>query len=190
MKPALFLLAVLPACAQISKPVAMTSPAPAIPCVMGPKVTPQSFTQLEGRFNSALASINDKDQADVFGPARALYLRDYGLTITAELSLVQTPGLTMFQKEIPASQKVSVHQRKLAQIPNLEKAMREMARASALTLAGPLGMTNYEGSGLQVVISVKLLYLPWEDTTDLPAQIVMKANLKNAIAGQLEKEVQ
>lgn len=157
----------------------------------GPKISPQTFTNLEGRFDSALRSLNDKDQVDLLGDTRALYLRDYGLTLTAEISLVPTPTINPFRKEIGPALKAEIHRRKLAQLPLLRKTMRDMAKASALTLAGAVGLQGLQGSALQVVVSVKLLYqVDWEDLTGLPGQITMKADLQHAIAGELEEEVQ
>ena len=187
---AVFLLATFAGLTQDAKPVAMTTPIAAIPCVSGPPIAPQSFTNLEGRFDSALSSLNDKDRVDLLGGTRALYLRDYGLTMTAEISLVQTAPISPFKKEITAAEKAAVHQRKIEQLPRLKKAMREMVNVAALTLAGAVGIEKVDGSGLQVVVSVKVLYLPWEDTTGLPGQVVMKADLKHAIAGQIGEEVQ
>jgi hypothetical protein len=110
--------------------------------------------------------------------------------MTAEISLVQTAPISPFKKEITAAEKAAVHQRKIEQLPRLKKAMREMVNVAALTLAGAVGIEKVDGSGLQVVVSVKVLYLPWEDTTGLPGQVVMKADLKHAIAGQIGEEVQ
>jgi hypothetical protein len=39
------------------------------------------------------------------------------------------------------------------------------------------------------VIAVRLLYLPWEDTHGLPAQIVMKGD-RRAAAGSVQMEEQ
>jgi hypothetical protein len=176
--------------AQDAKPVALTTPIAALPCVNGPKINPQSFTNLESRFDSSLNSLNDRNPIDLLGGTRALYLRDYGLTLTAEISLVQTPTINPFRKEISEAEKARIHQRKLDQLPRLKQAMRDMVKTSALTLAGAVGIQGMEGSGLQVAVSVKVLYLKWEDTTGLPGQMTMKGDLKNAIAGVLQEEDQ
>ena len=44
--------------------------------------------------------------------------------------------------------------------------------------------------GQQFVLAVRLDYLPWEDTTGLPGQIVMKADRKSALAGDVQTEEQ
>ena len=41
-----------------------------------------------------------------------------------------------------------------------------------------------------VVVAVRLDYLNWEDTTGLPAQILMRADRKSALAGDIKEEQQ
>lgn len=185
MRIALGFLLTAAAIAQVAKPVAMATTPVGVPCVNGPKVAPQSFTNLEARFDGGLA----QEGTDILGFTRALYLRDYGLTLTAEVDLLPTPG-GPFRREIKPEDKASVHARKMIQVPRVEKAMREMIHAAALTLGGAVGIDNIDNSGLQVVLAVKLKYRDWEDTTNLPAQITMKADLKHAVAGDIQEEVQ
>ena len=180
-------LAAAPAWAQVAKPVAASSLK--LSPTLGPRITPQTFTELERRFDSTLYGLNPKDPLDLLGTSRALYLRDYGLVLTAEVSLVATPP-TIFRKEIGKEETARIHQRKLAQLPALKHAMREMIKVSALTLSGAVGVPQYETSSLQVVLAVKLLYLSWEDTDGLPGQILMQASLKDAIAGEIREEQQ
>jgi hypothetical protein len=174
--------------AQVAMPAAAVSPSVAAPCISGPKITPQTFVNLERRFTDQLASF--EYPIDILGAARAVYLRDYGLTITAEVSLIVTPALMPFRTEISKADIEKIHARKLAQLPLLKKAMKDMAHAAALNLAGILGGPEYERSGLQVALAVRLVYLPYEDKSGLPGQIIMHANLKNAAAGQLQEEQQ
>jgi hypothetical protein len=168
--------------------LAIAAVALAQPCTNGPKIPPQSFVDLEHRFNDRLSSF--KDPIDTFGSPRAIYLRDYGLTISADVSLVQTPAPNPFRQQITADEKAQVHRRKLAQVPLLKKAMEDIAREAALGLAGKLGSPQFEGTTLQVAIIVRLVYLPYEDTKDLPAQLIVQAILKNALANTFQEETQ
>jgi hypothetical protein len=168
---------------------------PAAPCpketpVAGPKIPPQSFTKVEEQFNQALTSL--KDPVDFLGTTRALYLPDYGIVMSSELSLVLTPGMNPFRKGFTKEEVAKMHERKAAQVPVIKKAMREQMSKAALMLAGagsipPQTLTS---SRLQVVVAVRVMYLPWEDTTGLPAQIILKAPLKDAIDGPVKEEVQ
>ena len=42
----------------------------------------------------------------------------------------------------------------------------------------------------QVVVALRLLYYPWEDTKGLPGQIVMKGPRKAALTGNIQTEEQ
>ena len=76
-----------------------------------------------------------------------------------------------------------LHQRKIDRLPALRQAMREMLRAAATTLI------QIPDNQL-VVVAVRLDYLNWEDTTGLPAQILMRADRKSALAGDIKEEQQ
>jgi len=182
-------LAIGPAWAQVAQKVAAIAPGEAKPCarVTGPRIAPQTFVELEHRFNDELTSF--QDPIDTFGGnTRAVYLSDYGFVMTTEISLIQAPAISPFRREISPEDVKRVHARKLAQLPLLKQEMRKMIKSSALTITGAVGLQKLESSGLEMVIAVRLLYLPYEDTTDLPAQILMRASLKNAIAGQIDVE--
>jgi hypothetical protein len=182
-------LAIAPAWAQVAQTVAAIAPGEAKPCARaaGPTIAPQTFVELEHRFNDELSSF--QDPIDTFGGnTRAVYLRDYGLVMTTEISLIQAPAISPFRREIGKEEVGRVHARKVAQLPLLKQEMRRMIKTSALTMTGAVGLQKLESSGLEVVIAVRLLYLPYEDTTGLPAQIIMRADLKNAIAGQIDVE--
>jgi len=187
MKLPLLLAFACTAFAQVATPVSVTTK---VPCsnAAGPKIAPQSFVDLERRFNDQLTRF--KDPIDTFGSARAIYLRDYGLMISSEISLIQTPAPMPFRQEIPKELRAQVHERKLAQLPLLKKSMQEMAKTAAMTLVAAIGIQQYESSGLQVAVVVRMVYLPYEDTSGLPAQIIVQANLKNAIAGNFQEEQQ
>jgi hypothetical protein len=76
-----------------------------------------------------------------------------------------------------------VHQQKVARLPLLKQAMADMMKNSALTL---IQIPDNQ----QIVVAVRLLYLPWEDTTDLPAQVMLSATRGEALKGQIKTEVQ
>jgi hypothetical protein len=163
--------------------------ASAQPCTNGPKLPPQTFVGLEHIFNDQLASF--KDPIDTFGSTRALYLHDYGVTISVDVSLVQAPGPNPFRRDpISDKEKAEIHRRKIAQVPLLKKAMRDIGNQAALVLAGKIGSPQFESSGLQIAVIVRLVYLPYEDTKDLPAQITVQANLKNAMNNTFLEDVQ
>jgi hypothetical protein len=123
------------------------------------------------------------DPLDLLGASRGIYLDGYGAVFTAEASLIVTPGLSPFHQEITGPEKEKVRQRKLDRLPLLKQLMRDMWRDSATTLTA---MPDNQ----QVVIAIRLMYLPWEDTRGLPGQIVMKGDRRAAATGAVQVEEQ
>jgi hypothetical protein len=76
-----------------------------------------------------------------------------------------------------------VHQRKLDRLPQLKQLMRDMWRDSATALTSI-------PDNQQVVIAVRLMYLPWEDTRGLPGEIVVKGVRRAAVTGAVQTEEQ
>ena len=186
----LLVLSLAPVWAQLPRPPAVASaaaPAAAPAAVVTPTEKPrfprQTLADVERHLDTKLASLGGaNDPMDLLGDARGIYLDGYGAVFTAEVSLIVTPGINPFHTEFTAPEKEKVHQRKIDRLPLLRQAMRDMWRDSATTLTA---MPDNQ----QVVIAVRLLYLPWEDTHGLPAQIVMKGD-RRAAAGSVQIEEQ
>ena len=184
MKLALSLIAIsaLPAAAQ------MGSPRPARPAVAA-KATPSAgggekapgglsaLADLEKEMNSRLATTGGKDPSLLLGTTRALYISGFGAVFTAEVDLVNTPpaGGGLFPTApLTAEQKAMYHKRKLAHVPLLQQTMRDTALSLAASPA--LKLTDSD----QLVVSVRLVYRPWEDTSGLPGQIVVRMDRRGA----------
>ena len=183
MKPLLVVLLALPAWSQINVKPASTEVAPHVFVPVG-NIAPQTFVDLEKRFDTELSGIGGvNDPLDVLGGTRGIYLEGYGAVFTAEASLIITPTISPFRKTITEDEKRAVHLRKLERVEPLKRAMADMLKTAATTLA-------QVPANQQIVLAVRLLYLPWEDTTGLPAQIMMKADRTSAMAGRLLTEVQ
>ena len=189
---AIVLLALAPAMAQI-RPAGIKQPpppadaakiAPAPPTAPGggtpvlkAAVSDDALKVLQTGFDSELAAYNYNDSIDVIGRTRGVYLNDYGVVFTTELSPIVTPNITPFIKKIPEETKISVHKRKLDRIPVVKEKMAEMMKRSAEQL-------SLLPDGQQIVVVVKLLYYPYEDTTQLPKQIMMKGDKRSAMLGK------
>ena len=187
----LLVLSLAPAWAQLPRPQAA---APAVASAAAPhaSVTPteksrvprQALSDLERRLDIKLTSLGGAtDPIDLLGAARGIYLDGYGVVLTAEASLIITPGLSPFHTVMTEAEKAKVHQRKLDRLPMLRQAMRDMWRDSATALTAI-------PDNQQVVIAVRLLYLPWEDTRGLPGEIVMKGDRRSAATGAVQIEEQ
>jgi hypothetical protein len=183
-----FALAAAPLCAQLPKPVQAASTATVNPTLPNPakamKIAPQTFRELERHLDTQLAVIGGpSDPIDLLGTTRGLYLDGYGGVFTTEVSLILTPQINPFHQQITKEEAARVHQRKLARLPQLKQAMADMMKTSAMTL------TQIPDSQ-QIVLAVRLLYLPWEDTTGLPAQVQMSASRREVLNGQIKTEEQ
>jgi len=174
-------LALAPAWAQI-RPVASAAPAPAAAPGSLKTLPPGSgLGALEKDFDDNLQATGLPDHVILRGFTRGLRIDDYGAVFTAEVDLVVTPTLNMFQHTISADQAREVHRRKLGNLPELRKTMRNMmtTSASTLTALAPEG---------HIVVAVRLEYQSWEDRTGLPSQIVMKASRQSALAGDIQTQ--
>lgn len=182
---ALLLLASLPAAAQITKASAPAGgPAPVVGAITPLKLSIGSFLPLEKRFNTQLATLFDANNPlDLLGLTRGVYLEGYGVVFTAELSLMVTPNITPFQMEIPKELADRVRQTKIERLPVLKTAMKEMMAIAARTFF-------QIPPNQQVAISVRFLYQPWENRTGMPSQILMRADRRGALSGDIQVEEQ
>jgi hypothetical protein len=138
--------------------------------------------KIERQFDQKLGTPGLKEPFDLIGPTRGLYMQGYGMVLTAEVDLIVVPGAYALIRHTPTGEeKAQIHARKLEQLRILEQAMRDMLTSSAQQL-DIMPQTEH------VVLAVRLLYKPWEDTSNLPTQILMSADRKSAIAGQIKEE--
>jgi hypothetical protein len=190
------LLALAPAVAQI-RPVGVGQPAPApaaeaarvsapvpvMPAIRPARITLGSLNVLQSGFDNDLGSYDINDPVDILGKTRGVYLNDYGVVFTTELSPIVTPGISPFHQTITAEEKARTHQRKLQRLPTVIGLMGKMMKTTAAQLA-------VLPDNQQLVLVVKLLYLPYEDTTGLPGQIVMKGDKRSVLAGRFTTETE
>ena len=179
LRSGLILLALAPAWAQISKPASITAPTAPVKLV---RLSPTMIGELEKTFDGRLSTMADANEpVDILGDTRGLQLDGYGLVFTTELSLVRTPSINPFQKEIPKSVQDHVRQLRVERLPLLKTAMKEMLRNMAVAGA-QLPPTQ------QMVLAVRLWYGAWEETTGMPRQLIARADRVNAAKGVVEME--
>jgi len=179
LRAGLLLLALTPAWGQIAKRAALTAPTVAPKPV---RLTTSIIGELEKTFDGRLMSMADANEpVEILGDTRGLQLDNYGLVFTTEVSLVRTPSINPFQKEIPKAVQERVHLRRVERLPLLRAAMKEMLRNMAAAGA-QLPATQ------QMVLAVRLWYGSWEDTAGMPRQIIARANRADAAKGIMETE--
>ena len=104
----------------------------------------------------------------LIGMTRGIYLEGYGIVYSAEVDLVASPGISPFHPEVTKEDITRLRQRKIARLPVLRKAMRQMLLDSAGSLDG---LPAEE----RMSVGVSLNHRSWENTSGLPSQIVMQA---------------
>jgi hypothetical protein len=148
------------------------------------KIGRGTFTVLERRFDGLLSRIGTLvEPIDPLGATRGVYLDGFGAVFTAELGLVLAPDINPFRPTITPELKEQVHRRKVERLPVLITNMRELMREAAKTLI-------QIPEDQQIVLVVRLDYLSWENTAKLPTQILMRADRKSALAGEIKEESQ
>jgi hypothetical protein len=179
----MLLLSLGAAWAQPAKQVALTKSSVSV--VKDFKIAPQTFRELEQRFDMRLRTLvpDADDPVELLGNTRGVYVPGCGIVFTVEVSLVTTPELNPFRREIPKELADRVHKRRVERFPLLEKAMDEMLHAMAMTFMTVPG-------DQKVVLAVRLLYGSWESTAGMPAQIMLRSTRAGVQLGEITKEVQ
>jgi hypothetical protein len=127
-----------------------------------------ALNPIEHELDNRILRVTADDPAEILGGTRGLYLPGYGAVFTTDVSLIITPGLSPFRQQTPELVK-RIHDRKIKRVMLLKQAVTEMAVAAAKALQS---MPVNE----QVVLAVRVSYLPWEDTSGLPSQLVVQAD--------------
>ena len=187
MKPllALFVLGLTPAWCQVAKSAVARSAALTSPCPPAPRaarVPLETIRQVERSFNNEISTVAGVNEPmELMGDTRGVQLMDYGLVFTSEVSLVVTPGLMPGRPTIPPEIAAHVHKLRVERLPLLKAHMMWMMRTMAAAFT-PIPDSQ------QLVLVVRLYYGAWEDTTGMPAQVVMKATRAAAALGKVETE--
>ena len=177
----LAVFALVPAWAQI-KPPLVSAAAPVVPADKS-RVPWPTLTGLERRIDETISRTGGKDPVALLGLTRGLYISGYGVVFTTEVDLVNSPAVTPFHQQITREEAAQVHQRKIGQLPILRQTTRDLWIACATSLTGI-------PEGDQIVVAVRLLYHPWEDTRGLPGLIMMRADRRALLSGDIQTEEQ
>ncbi|MGD0872825.1 MAG: hypothetical protein ABSB88_25050 [Bryobacteraceae bacterium] len=184
----LVVLTLAPAGAQIQIPSAPPSSVAAKPATgtVGSERAPvalEALTALEKDIDRRIATTGGvADACVVIGGTRGLYVTGFGTVFTSLVDLINSPSIGLFQPTISPEQKADVHKRKLAHLTLLQNSMRE----TLMALAQSASLKSMAGTD-QIVVGVRLWYRPWEDTTGLPGEIVMRADRQG---GNIRMELQ
>ncbi|MBI5280710.1 MAG: hypothetical protein HY858_03430 [Candidatus Solibacter usitatus] len=123
---------------------------------------------MEKSFDQRLQSFSIDTPIELLGLTRGLYLQGYGAVFTAEVNLVQTPGVSPFRPTLSKDDIARVRAAKLKRIPELKNLMREMLVASSASM-------DRLPAEERLVLGVSLYYNAWEDPAGMPRVIMMQA---------------
>jgi uncharacterized membrane protein len=130
---------------------------------------------IEKAFDGKVRKVSATDPVEVMSSAQGVYLEGFGAVFTAQLDLIMTPTINPFRQKMSKQEVARVRARKLERLPVVKSLMREMLKQTARALSS---MPEEE----RVVIAVSLFHFNWEDTSGLPAQIVMQAQKQKLLA--------
>jgi hypothetical protein len=140
------------------------------------------LTALEKDLDNRIAATGGADPCIVLSGTRGLYVTGFGAVFTSDVDLINSPAIGIFQTSMPVDRKADTHKRKLAHLGLLQSSMREMLVA----LAQSASLKSMAATD-QIVVGVRLMYRPWEDTSGLPGQILMRADRQG---GNIRMELQ
>ena len=123
---------------------------------------------VELNFDKRVQTLSTDIPFELLGSTRGVYLDGYGAVFTAEVNLSQSANISPFQQTIPKEYAAKLRLRKMDRVPLLKKSMQEEMLAMATSLDG---VPPHE----QIVLGVTLFYFKWENTSNLPSQIIMQA---------------
>lgn len=134
-------------------------------------VSRAEMAAMEKSFDDKLRRFNLDSPMEILGLTRGLYLEGYGAVFTAEVNLLQTPGVSPFRAEFTPEEIARIRAAKVSRIPQVKTMMRTMMLASAQSL-------DRVPPEEQIAVALFLLSKPWEDKAGLPQQIVLQAKRK------------
>jgi hypothetical protein len=131
----------------------------------------EAVAELEKKLDGRISETGGTDPCIKVAGNRGVYVKGFGVMFTSDIDLINSPALSPFRPTISEADRIAVHKRKLAHVALLQKTMSEMVQAVA---ADPSLKSMADTD--QIVVVARMVYRPWEDTTGLPGQIVVRAD--------------
>jgi hypothetical protein len=142
-----------------------------------PRVGRATLLSVEKSLDERFRGLWDDNPYLLLGTTRGVYLENYGAVFTMEVDLVVNPT-SLMHANVNKDEVVKFHQKKLARIPILKKALVDALVATA----GSLDSVPPEE---QITIVAFLSNHPsWEDMNGIPTQITVQAPRKKLLDAQ------
>ena len=121
----------------------------------------------EKLISTQLAALLPEEPWFLLGLARGVYLEGTGVVFQADVNLATGPSLSPFKTSITKEEIARQREKKESRLPLLRTRMYSIVTLISSSLEM---MPNNE----EYVFAVTLLKYPWEDTPNVPTQIVMR----------------
>jgi hypothetical protein len=138
----------------------------AISAADAPRVSRALMTSAEKSLDDRIVKMWNEPLALV-GPTRGVYLPNYGIVFTAEMSLV-VANTSLMNPVLTEADKAAVKRKKAERLPQLREALKK-ALADVAAMLDPVPVTD------QVVIALILPRYAWEEDPAIPLQITAQA---------------
>ncbi len=139
-----------------------------------PHVQRAVIAPVERSFDARISRFNIDDPIVVLGASRGVYLEGFGLLLGTEVDLLPGANITPFRPAFTKEEKIKIRAKKLERLAKMKELMRDM-------LVDAAGMLDTVPADEQIAVAVSFLNRSWEDTTGLPAQIVIQAPRKSLV---------
>ena len=145
------------------------------PLLAQARVTRTELSGVERTVDARFERASAADPFDLLGNTRGVYLEGYGVVFSAELNLIITSNPSPFRPAVTKQDIARIHEHKMQRLPVLKQNMREMLAYAAAALEN---LPPNE----QIVLAVSLFHYSWEDSSGIPAQIVMQAERQKLLS--------
>ncbi len=132
-----------------------------------PKVTLSKVVNTEKLISTQFAAMYPDEPWFLIGTTRGVYLAGFGAVFSAEINLATGPSLSPFKQTITKEEITRHRDKKEVRLPLLRTRMYSIVGTMASYLET---IPDNE----EFVLTVTLLKYPWEDTTGMPSQIIMR----------------
>jgi hypothetical protein len=134
-----------------------------------PKVSRDQIAKMELAIDARLKGLASKDDpVEVVGLTQGMYINGFGAVFAGEVNLAPTAGISPFHPSITKEEMVRIHEKKMQRLVKLKDAMQEILLSSA-------GSLDPIPGDERIAVGITLFNWQGENTTGLPAQVVMYA---------------
>lgn len=141
-----------------------------------PRVSRSTLAAMEKSLDDRISRLWQDNPFLLLGTTRGVYLDGYGAVFTAEVNLVANP-VSLMQTSLNKEDIAKHRQKKLERVPILTKALRDAVVATAASL-------DTVPAEESITIVAFLPHYSWEDTSGVPAQIMVQGQKKKVLDAQ------